>query len=307
MEVAMANTLIDFSNSLADAVESAGRSVVGVLEGGRGGVSGTLWRPGIAVTAAHTIRGRQQVTVALPNGKTVTANVAGHDHGTDIAILKLEANSAEAAHFGDAAELRVGHVVLAVGRRGEQGLSTSYGVISALGAPWRTWQGGRVDRYLRLDLLPYPGFSGGPLVDVQGQVLGINTSGPRRSVLTIPSSTVDKIVTQLIEKGHVARGYLGAGLQSVQLPPAVQQGLAEKHNVGLLVLMIAPDGPAERAGLMIGDILLAIDGNTVSDTADLQPALDPESVGKAVRAQILRAGKLVEVSITIGERPRSEG
>jgi S1-C subfamily serine protease len=306
VEVEMANTLIDFSNSLADAVERAGQSVVGVLEGGQRGVSGTLWRAGIAVTAEHTIRGRQEVTVALPAGGTATANVVGRDPSTDIAVLKLAGSDAAPAQFGDAAQLRVGHLVLAVGRRGEEGLSTSYGVISAIGGPWRTWQGGRVDRYLRLDLLPYPGFSGGPLVDVQGRVLGINTSGPRRSVLTIPRSTVDQVVKQLLEKGHVARGYLGAGLQPVQLPQAVQQMLPEKRDLGLLIITIAPDGPAEHAGLLIGDVLLAIDGDVLTDPTDLQATLDPESVGKTARVQILRGGKPTEVKVTIGERPRRE-
>lgn len=302
----MTNTLIDFSNSLADAVERAGRSVVAVLEGGQRGVSGTLWRAGIAVTAAHTIRGRQEVTVVLPTGGKTTASILGRDPSTDIAVLKLAANDAAPAQFGDAAQLRVGHLVLAVGRRGEEGLSTSYGVISAIGGPWRTWQGGRVDRYLRLDLLPYPGFSGGPLVDVEGKVLGINTSGPRRSVLTIPFATVDKVVKQLIEKGHVSRGYLGAGLQPVRLSQAVQQSLAEKREIGLLILTIAPESPAERAGLLIGDIVLALDGNVLTDTADVQATLDPESVGKTLRVQILRGGKPTEVNVTIGERTRSE-
>lgn len=302
----MANTLIEFSNNLADVVEHAGRSVIGVLEGGQRGVSGTLWRAGIAVTAAHTIRGQQEVTVVLPAGGTATASVVGSDPSTDIAVLKLATNDATPAQFGDPAQLRVGHVVLAVGRRGEEGLSTSYGVISAIGGPWRTWQGGRVDRYLRLDLLPYPGFSGGPLVDVQGQVLGINTSGPRRSMLTIPLATVDKVVKQLIEKGRVARGYLGAGLQRVRLPQSGKPSSAEKRDVGLLILTISPDSPADHAGLLIGDIVLALDGNTLTDTADLQAALDSESVGKAVRVQILRGGKPTEVNVTIGERPRSE-
>src|ERR1700694_172106 len=135
MEVGMANTLIDFSNSMADAVERAGQSVVGVLEGGRRGVSGTLWRAGVAVTAAHTIRGRQEVTVVLPAGETSTASGAGLDSGTDIAVLKLAANGAAPAQFGNAAQLRVGHFVLAVGRRREEGLITSYGVISAIGGP----------------------------------------------------------------------------------------------------------------------------------------------------------------------------
>ncbi len=120
---------------------------------------------------------------------------------------------------------------------------------------------------MRRDLLPYPGFSGGPLIDVQGQILGINTSGPRRSVLTIPVSTVDQVVKQLLQRGRVSRGYLGAGFQSVQLPQAVQQTLADKRDVGLLIITLAPDGPAERAGLLIGDIVLAMDGKVLTDPA----------------------------------------
>jgi S1-C subfamily serine protease len=304
VEDGMANALMDFSNSLADAVERAGRSVVGVLEGGQQGVSGTVWREGIVVTAEHTIRGRKEVTLALPAGGTVTACVAGRDPGTDIAVLKLPSNGAATAAIGAAEQLRVGHLVLAVGRRGEDGLSTSYGVVSSIGGPWRTWQGGRIDRYWRLDLQPYPGFSGGPLVDAAGQVLGINTSGPRRSVLTIPLTTVEQVVNQLLTRGHVARGYLGAGLQAAQLPKTLQQQLGLKRDMGLLIITIATDGPAERAGLMLGDLVLAMNGTALSDPADLQASLDSESVGKTARLQILRGGGLSEIGVTIGERPQ---
>lgn len=300
----MAVPLMDFSNNLADAVEQAGKSVVGILEGGHSGVSGTVWRPGIVATAEHTIRSRQEVTVLLPSRETAKASVAGRDPSTDIAVLKLTAGNVVPAEFADPAQLRVGHLVLAVGRRSQEGLRASYGAMSAIGGQWRTWQGGRVDRLFRLDLLPYPGFSGGPLVDVQGQVLGINTSGPRRSVLTIPRTTVDRVVNQLLEKGHIARGYLGAGLQPVQLPASARKGAAEKYDAGLLIITIAPDGPAEKAGLLLGDILLALDGKGVSDPSDLQEALDSETVGKALSAVILRGGKPLEVSITIGDRPR---
>jgi S1-C subfamily serine protease len=219
-------------------------------------------------------------------------------------VLKVTAASVAAARLADPAQLRVGHLVLAIGRRSQEGLSASYGVVSAIGGEWRTWQGGHIDRFLRLDLLPFAGFSGGPLVDVQGQVLGINTSGPRRSVLTIPRATVDGVVSQLLEKGHIPRGYLGAGLQPVQLTASARKGAAENYDAGLLIVTIAPDGPAEKAGLMLGDILLALEGRNVNEPSDVQAALDSESVGKTLAAVILRGGKPAELNITIGERPR---
>lgn len=300
----MASALVDFSNSLAEAVEQAGKSVVVIPEGGQSGVSGTVWRAGVVVTAEHTIRGKQELTVMLPTGETAKGTVAGRDPSTDLAVLKLTSGNVAPARFADPAQLRVGHPVLAVGRRRQEGLCTSYGVISAIGGEWRTWHGGRIDSFLRLDLLPYRGFSGGPLVDVQGQVLGINTSGPRRSVLTIPRATVDRVVNQLLEKGHIAHGYLGAGLQPVQLPASARKGAAEKFDAGLLIVTVAPDGPAEKAGLLLGDILLALNGQNVTEPADVQAALDSESVGKTLPAVILRGGKPVDLSITIGERPR---
>ncbi|HKW74796.1 MAG TPA: trypsin-like peptidase domain-containing protein [Terriglobales bacterium] len=300
----MASALIDFSNELAEAVEQAGKSVVVIPEGGQSGVSGTVWRQGIVVTAEHTIRGRQEVSVVLSRGETAKAAVAGRDSTTDLAVLKVAGGNIAPARLADPAQLRVGHLALAIGRRSDEGLCASYGVVSAIGGEWRTWQGGRIDRFLRLDLLPFTGFSGGPVVDVQGQVLGINTSGPRRSVLTIPRTTVDRVVTQLLEKGHIARGYLGAGLQPVQLPATIRKGAAEKYDRGLLIVTVAPDGPAEKAGLLLGDILLALEGKSVSEPGDVQAALDSESVGKTLSALLLRGGKAVESNITIGERPR---
>src|SRR5215469_16021964 len=177
----MASALMEFSNNLADVVESAGNSVVGVLEGGRSGVSGTVWRQGIVVTAEHTIRGEEEVTLVTPSGGSARATVAGRDPSTDVAVLRVT-EDLKVAEFVATSEVKTGHVVLAIGRRGEHGVSASFGMVGATGGAWRTWQGGKVDRYLRLDLNPYPGFSGGPLVDVRGRVLGINTSGPRRSV-----------------------------------------------------------------------------------------------------------------------------
>ena len=301
----MANTLVEFSNCIADAVERAGQSIVAIGEGGAHGVSGTLWAPDVIVTAEHTIRGQEQLTaITLPSGGSAQGRVAGRDPGTDLAVIKLTEPGGVAAELADATQARVGHVVLAVGRRAE-GLSASHGVINAVGGPWRTWRGARVDRYFRLDLLPYPGFSGGSLIDAQGRVLGINTSGPRRSVLTIPTSTVDRVVRQLLEKGRVPHGYLGAGFQSVRLPQA-PGGAESQHRLGLLVAKLAPEGPAERAGVLVGDIVLALDGKALEDPADLQTTLDPDRVGKLVRLQVLRGGKVTELGVTVGERPGGE-
>lgn len=298
----MAQTLVDFSNSLADAVARAGQSVVGIAEGGRHGVSGTVWRDGVILTAEHTIRRRDEVTVILPNGGKSTGKVVGRDPGRDVAVVRVDAGTGSPAQIADDSRVRVGHVVFAVGRRVESGLNATYGVISAIGDAWRTWQGELVDRHLRLDLLPYPGFSGGPLIDAQGHVLGINTSDPRGGVLTIPSSTLEKVVPQLLDQGSIARGYLGTGLQPVALPQAAKEAGANKN--GLLVVMVAEGGPAERAGLLVGDILVAIDGKPISATTDLLPALDAEKINKAVKVSLLRGGKAMDAEIVVRERPR---
>jgi S1-C subfamily serine protease len=302
----MSSALIELSNGLADAVERAGRSVVAVNEGGQSGVSGTLWRDAVVVTAEHTIRGEEKVTLVLPSGDNASATVAGRDPSTDLAVLKLETAAGTVAELADPGQVRVGQIVLAIGRRGRTGLSASYGVIGARGGAWRTWSGGRIDHSLRLDLTPYPGFSGGPLVDVHGRVLGINTSGPRRSVLTIPAPTVNRVVDQLLAKGRIARGYLGAGLQPVRISEALQKTLRLERDRGLLVVMLAPGGPADTAGIMIGDIVVAVPGQSIHDLADLQAVLDPEQVGNTFPVRILRGGALTDVKLTVGERGERE-
>ena len=152
----MPSTLVEFSQQLANTVEKAGQSVVSVLEGGRAGVSGTVWREGIGVAVDHTIQGLEEVTVILPSGEETKASVTGRDPGTDIALLKLPTDT-PAATLADDSSARPGEIVLSVGRRGAEGLAATYGLISAIGGPWRTSSGGRVDRWFRLDLNPFPG------------------------------------------------------------------------------------------------------------------------------------------------------
>lgn len=298
----MTSFLVDFSNELANAVERVGASVIAVEEGGRDGVSGTLWRDGLAVTAEHTIRGRDEVTVKLPSGERTTATVIGRDSGTDLALLRVSGAQRYAA-IADEASMRVGEIVLSIGRRNAEGLAASYGVISAIGGPWRSWQGTRIDRWLRLDLNPFPGFSGGPVVNAHGEALGMATSGPRRSAVTIPASTVSRIVDQLLQKGRVSRGYLGLGVQPVAFPEGASKMAGINAEHGLLVVMLEPEGPAANAGVLLGDILLSIAGAELISAQSMQPALDGENIGNAVKVDIVRGGQLLHLDVVVGERP----
>ena len=298
----MPGFLVDFSNELANAVERAGASVISVPEGGREGVSGTIWREGVAITAEHTIRGLDEVRVVLPSGETIPAQVAGRDPGTDIAVLKAGGLRASAP-FADEAQTRVGEIVLSVGRRGEAGLAATFGMISAIGGSWRTEEGARIDRWLRLDLNPFPGFSGGPVINARGEVVGMATSGPRRSAATIPASTVNRVVDQLLQRGRIARGYFGVGVQPVAFPQDAARSLGLKGDRGLLVVMVEPAGPAANAGVLLGDIVVRIDGSEQRGAHSLQQALDSDKIGHSVVADLLRGGKLVQFNVLVGERP----
>lgn len=297
--------LLALSNDLADAVERAGRSTVAVKARQRVSSSGVHWRQGVIVTADHTIERDDGITVTLPDGRTVQASIAGRDSGTDLAVLKIEDANLPPADVGDSAALKVGNVVLAVARPGETGLSASFGTISAVGDAWRTWSGGQIDRLLRPDLTLYPGFSGGPLVDSQGLAVGINTSGLSRSMaLTIPASTVDRVVEQLLTRGHITRGYLGLGMQPVRLPDQLKNSLNITESQGLIVVSVESGGPADKSGIIVGDILISLAGTSLGDPRDVQTVLGSESVGKQIPARLIRGGTLQELTLTAGERPR---
>jgi S1-C subfamily serine protease len=289
--------LLALSNGLAGAVERAGRSVVRVNGRPRLASTGVHWRAGVIVTADHTVRADNEITITLADGRVLPATLAGRDPGTDLAVLRVEAAGVPAADIGDPAALRVAHLVLALGA----GPTASWGVVSALGGPWRTWRGGEIDQLIRLDLTLYPGFSGGPLVDSQGRVVGINTSGlARHTRLAVPGSTVSRVVDELVARGRVRRGYLGLGMQTVPLPGNSGQ------EAGLLVVTVDPGGPGARAGLIIGDVLLRLGAESVRDVGEVQAAIGPRA-GTELTASVLRGGVPVEVRITVGDRHQERG
>ena len=292
------STLSALSNDLAAAVERGGSAVVAVHGRQHMPSSGVLWRPNVVVTAEHALKREEEITITLADGRNVAATLAGRDAGTDLAVLKLESGGGGAAELGDGATLKPGHVVVALARSSERGVNASLGVISGISGAWRTWRSGHVDQLVRLDVALYPGFSGGPLVDVEGRVLGINTSGLSRVMpVAIPISTVNRVVQDLLEKGRVARGYLGVGMHPVRLPDG---------RSGVIVIDVQADGPAGKAGLLIGDVLLKLNGSAVTDTDDVHANLGPASVGKKLKAFIVRGGEDKELEITVGERPKGE-
>jgi S1-C subfamily serine protease len=296
------SSLLALSNNLADAVERAGRAVVAVNARHRIPSSGVHWRTGVIVTADHTVRRDEEITVTLPDNRTVAATLIGRDSSTDLAVLKLQDVDLPTAEIGDTDALKVGNIVLAVARPGDRGLSASLGVVSAKGIAQRNWCGGQTEGFIKLDLSLYPGFSGSPLVDATGTVVGINTVGPRSMVLAIPVATVNRVIDTLLEKGRITRGYLGLGMQPVLLPDRLKNALNLSSNGGVIVINVEANGPADRAGVLIGDVLISLDRQPISDTGDVQAMLGSESVGKTLNAQIIRGGALVEVPIAIGER-----
>jgi S1-C subfamily serine protease len=294
------NSLLSLSNDLASAVEHAARAIVTVNARPRLSSTGVHWRPGIIVTADHTVRTDEEVTITRPDGRTAGAAVAGRDPGTDLAVLRITETDLPVAELADPAAVKVGQMVLAIGH----GPRASWGVLSAVGGRWRTWRGGEIDQLLRLDLTLYPGFSGGPLIDVAGRVVGISTSGlSRQHELAIPASTVARVAAELSESGRVSRGYLGVGLHAVRLPEAARRATTPESEIGLIVVSLEPDAPAARAGLLLGDVLVAIDGQPVTGADDAQAIVASRRAGSTLAAAVLRGGAPVDIAITLGERP----
>ncbi len=291
-------TVMDLSNALAGAVERAAGSVFAVHGRPRLPSTGVLWRAGLIVTASHTVEPDREVTLTAPDGRTLSARVAGRDPGLDIAVLRAEVDGVPVADIGDDSDLRIGHLVLALGA----GPRASAGIVSALDI-----RGGRqpvAGEILAVDLTLYPGFSGGPLVDVLGRVIGITTSGISRHLqCAVRAATVTRLAEHVVRGGKIPRAYLGVGTQPVMLPDHLRERLSLAQRTAVIVVNVTPDSPAAAAGLVIGDVIVSIAGHAIAEPGDLLAVLQPDRVGKTVTTSILRGGEPRELQVTVGERP----
>ncbi len=297
----MSTVLEELSGATAALAENVGRSVVRVDGRRRMSASGVVWSTdGLIVTSHHVLERDDQLEVGLPDGNTVSAVLVGRDPSTDVALLRVAAEGLMAANWVDTSELSVGNLVLALGRPGKS-VQATLGVVSALGGAWRTSGGGEVDRYVQTDVVMYPGFSGGALAVAGGGVAGINSSGLMRGVsLAVPAGTIKRVVDSLLAHGNMPRGYVGLGVQAVRLSDALAQSAGQE--TGLMVMSIETGGPAAQAGMVQGDVILALDGVATRQLDDLQVLLQGDRAGKSVTVRFVRAGSVQQAALVIGRK-----
>ncbi len=295
------DALTNFSDALAGVVEVAGASLVRVDARRRWPGTGIVWAPdGVIVTAEHVIGHEDRIQVGLPDGRNVPATLVGRDPTTDAAVLRVAAAGLTPPAWGDPDALRVGHLVLAVARPGRT-VRASLGIVAAYGDSWRTPAGGEIDRYLAADIRRSPGFSGALLVDTGGRGHGLVTGGLlRRLTLVVPVTTLRRVVDTLLAYGRIRRGYLGVGTHPVRLPAGLEQQLHQE--AGLLVVAVETGSPAERGGLLLGDVIVAVGGRPVGRLDDLLALLGADRVGASVPVRIVRGGQAQELSVEVGER-----
>jgi len=295
-------TLSTFSNQLADAVAAVAPSVVQV-QGRRRPVSGIAFDKNVVITSARALGRGDGARIVVDDGRPVDAQLVGWDPASGLAVLRADGLDLVPAVVSDT-EPRVGHLALPIARSWSNALTASAGIVAVIGGPLRTGRGQSLDRVIRITAPLHEGFAGGPVVDASGRVLGISTSAHIRGLaVVIPATLAWKNVAHVLEHGRPRAGFLGILGQAVRLPEG-QRGDAG-HDRGLLVIAATPGEPAAAAGVLVGDIILSLDGRTVATTDDLLGLLTGERVGQTVPLRVLRGGAARELPVTVGERPAS--
>lgn len=297
----MTVSLTTLSEGLAGSVDAAGPAVVRV-SGGRRPFTGVVWSAdGVILTTERAVRRDEDIVVTLGDGRELPATLVGRDPSTDVALLRVQASGLPVLGWRETNGLKVGQVVLALGRPGRT-VRARLGILSAVGQEWQVPGGSRIDRYIEPDIDPAFGISGGPLLDTEGRAIGMNTAGLRRGlVLTVPTATLRRVADTLLTHGRIRRGYLGVAAQTVAVPSTLAQTVDQR--AGLLVHSVEQGSPAERAGLLVGDLVLAIGGRPVHRADELMTALAEDRIGATESVRFVRAGEIREAQVTIGDRP----
>jgi S1-C subfamily serine protease len=301
----MANELVNLSSELANAVERVAAGVVAVGARPRIGSSGVVWRQNLILTSSQGIRSEDGIKVLFPDGRVVEARLRGRDHGTDLALLEADTGSTKPLELAADTALKVGQLVLAVGRTADTGPIASFGIVSGVSGEWKSWRSGKLNPFIRLDVSVYPTSSGGAAVDASGNVIGLVSTGlSRTSVLAVTRTTIDRVALKLHEKGYVSHGFLGITIQPVGLPRDVKEKIQLDQESGIMLLGLDPDGPGAAGGLMMGDVLLAAGDTALTDPETLAEVLDGTTAGDALNIRVLRVGAIHELKVRVGERPR---
>ncbi|MBK9122465.1 MAG: trypsin-like peptidase domain-containing protein [Chloroflexi bacterium] len=312
----MPTSLEAFSDALADAVAQAAGSIVRVEARRRLPASGIAWTDTAIVTANHVVERSEGIRIGLPSGESVPAELVGRDPSTDIAVLRVQGGLTPIAR--STKDIRVGHLVMAVGRPGKNE-QASAGIVSAIGSSEPSGEDDRprrggfsfaysrggggvmLDGAIHSDVVMYPGFSGGPLIDSSGHAVGLTTSAVAAGTsLTIPVSTLERVFGQLTEHGKIKRGFIGVSLQAMRLTESLADSIGQR--TGLLIVATEAGGPADAAGLYQGDIVVALDGQRTRSLDELMVLLNSDRIGKSVAVRVIRGGQAQDIPVTIAER-----
>jgi S1-C subfamily serine protease len=299
----MSTELIDLSNALARETDRAAASIVAIHTEARGSSSGVVWRKGVIVTAEHALRRDEEIQATLPDGRVAPATLAGRDASTDLAVLKCADAVSPVAEFSDVSTIKPGNLVLIVGRTRASGPVAALGAVSLVAPERRTWFGAALSPYVRLDVGLQPTAVGGAVIDAYGRAIGIATPRfARFGAIAIPAGTLNRVVDALLKAGHIPQGYLGVGLHPIRLPESLRQSLQRNEKTAAIVVEVEPDGPAHKAGIMIGDLLISFGSHSIARVEDVHAQLAAEAIGKPVVVKFVRGGTPGETSVVIGER-----
>ncbi|HEX5461624.1 MAG TPA: S1C family serine protease [Steroidobacteraceae bacterium] len=292
------NPLSALSDVLVARFAAARDSVAAVRLSQRAHLGAIRWQHDVLVTSEQSLPERDTLEALLPDGSAVAGKLAGRDPATNVAIIRLDKSVPAPTLSASAAQ--IGTLVIAAGSDGSGRPSARLGMVNAVGPQWHSMRGGRIEARIQLDIRLAVSEEGGPAFDAAGGWLGMTTFGPRGQILVIPAKTVEHVVPALLAGGRVPRGWLGVALRPVAIPDELREAGEE---AGLMVMSLSPEGPAAKAGLVAGDIVLSVDGTSARRLRSVLAHLGSDSVGKTVPLRLIRGGAVITVEATITERP----